>query len=33
YIIYYNNDRIQKKTKWMSPVKYRETSISNSAIV
>lgn len=28
YIYYYNNVRIQKKTKWMSPVKYRETSIS-----
>ena len=32
YIIYYNNDRIQEKTKWMSPVKFRETSISNSVI-
>lgn len=28
YIDYYNNERIQVKTKWMSPVKYRETSIS-----
>ena len=28
YIDYYNNQRIQKKTKWMPPVKYRETSIS-----
>ncbi len=27
YIEYYNNERIQKKTKWMSPVKYREASI------
>ena len=27
YIYYYNNERIQKKTKWMPPVKYRETSI------
>ena len=27
YINYYNNIRIQAKTKWMSPVKYRETSI------
>ncbi|MBR2668940.1 MAG: IS3 family transposase, partial [Solobacterium sp.] len=27
YIDYYNNERIQEKTKWMSPVKYRETSI------
>lgn len=29
YIFYYNNKRIQCKTKWMSPVKYRETSICN----
>jgi len=28
YIYYYNNLRIQSKTKWMSPVAYRETSIS-----
>jgi len=28
YIYYYNNYRIQAKTKWMPPVKYRETSIS-----
>ena len=27
YIDYYNNERIQKKTKWMPPVRYRETSI------
>lgn len=27
YINYYNNERIQKKTKWMPPVKYREASI------
>ena len=27
YINYYNNDRIQKKTKWMPPVTYRKTSI------
>ena len=27
YIYYYNNERIQKKTKWMPPVKYREASI------
>ena len=27
YVDYYNNKRIQKKTKWMSPVKYREASI------
>ncbi|WP_425355352.1 IS3 family transposase [Pseudoramibacter faecis] len=24
---YYNNERIQSKTKWMPPVKYRRTSI------
>ena len=27
YITYYNNERIQKKTKWMPPVKYREASM------
>ena len=27
YIYYYNNERIQKKTKWMPPAKYRETSM------
>ena len=27
YMDYYNNDRIQKKTKWMPPVTYREASI------
>ncbi|WP_434311829.1 IS3 family transposase [Hominifimenecus sp. rT4P-3] len=27
YINYYNNVRIQAKTKWMPPVKYRETSM------
>lgn len=27
YIIYYNNERIQKKTKWMPPVKYRIASM------
>ncbi|MBQ9424969.1 MAG: IS3 family transposase, partial [Erysipelotrichaceae bacterium] len=32
YIYYYNNERIQKKTKWMPPVKYREASISNRVI-
>lgn len=26
YINYYNNERIQAKTKWMPPVKYREAS-------
>ena len=27
YIDYYNYERIQAKTKWMPPVRYRETSI------
>ena len=27
YIDYYNNERIQQKTKWMPPVKYREASM------
>ena len=27
YIDYYNNERIQTKTKWMPPAKYREASI------
>ncbi len=27
YIDYYNNERIQLKTKWMPPVKYREASM------
>ena len=27
YIDYYNNRRIQAKTKWMPPVKFRETSM------
>ncbi len=27
YINYYNNRRIQKKTKWRPPVKYREASM------
>ncbi|MCR5172442.1 MAG: IS3 family transposase, partial [Treponema sp.] len=27
YIDYYNNKRIQVKTKWMPPTKYREASI------
>lgn len=27
FIDYYNNKRIQAKTKWMPPTKYRETSI------
>ncbi len=28
YIQYYNNERIQSKTKWMSPSAFREASIS-----
>lgn len=31
YIHYYNNERIQIKTKWMPPVKYRIASISRSS--
>ena len=27
YVDYYNNERIQKKTKWMPPAKYREASM------
>ena len=30
YIDYYNNKRIQAKTKWMPPVKYREASIRSA---
>jgi transposase InsO family protein len=30
YIDYYNNKRIQAKTKWMPPVKYRETSMCST---
>ncbi len=30
YIDYYNNKRIQAKTKWMPPVKYREASMCNA---
>ena len=30
YIDYYNNKRIQVKTKWMPPVKYREASIMSA---
>ena len=30
YIDYYNNKRIQVKTKWMPPVKYREASICSA---
>ena len=29
YIDYYNNKRIKRKTKWMSPSKFRETSTAN----
>ena len=27
YINYYNNERIQAKTKWMPPAKFREASM------
>ena len=27
YINYYNNERIQEKTKWMPPTKFREASL------
>lgn len=27
YIDYYNNERIQTKTKWMPPAKYRKASM------
>ena len=30
YIDYYNNRRIQSKTKWMPPVKYREASMCSA---
>ena len=30
YIYYYNNERIQEKTKWMPPVKYREASMCSA---
>ena len=33
YIHYYNNERIQSKTKWMPPAKYREASILNRVTV
>ena len=29
YIDYYNNRRIQAKTKWMPPSKFREASMMN----
>jgi transposase InsO family protein len=30
YINYYNNERIQAKTKWMPPAKYREASMCSA---
>ena len=30
YIDYYNNNRIQTKTKWMPPSKFREASMMES---
>ena len=30
YIDYYNNERIQAKTKWMPPVKYRKASMCSA---
>lgn len=30
YIDYYNNKRIQAKTKWMPPIKYREASMCSA---
>jgi len=30
YVDYYNNKRIQAKTKWMPPVKYREASMCST---
>lgn len=30
YICYYNNERIQRKTKWMPPVKYRIASMCSA---
>ena len=30
YIYYYNNERIQAKTKWMPPAKYREASMRSA---
>ena len=33
YIDYYNNERIQKKTKWMPPAKYREASMGGVIIL
>lgn len=33
YINYYNNERIQKKTKWMPPVVFRKASIPNNSVI
>ena len=33
YIYYYNNERIQKKTKWMPPTLYRLASINVNQIL
>ena len=33
YIDYYNNRRIQAKTKWMPPSKFREASMSGMLII
>lgn len=33
YIYYYNNQRIQKKTKWMPPVLFRKASIPNNSVI
>ena len=33
YIDYYNNRRIQKKTKWMPPSVFRETSIRANSVI
>ena len=33
YIDYYNNKRIQKKTKWMPPSVFRETSIITASVI
>ena len=30
YIDYYNNERIQEQTKWMSPVEYRKASMRSA---
>lgn len=32
YINYFNTESIQSKTKWMSPVRYRETSMIKATI-